>query len=256
MSASMHELEALRRRLASMEAVPAVSGARFDLGHPSLDRSLGGLSAEGLHEAYASTTADGAALNAFVLGLAMRGARGRPVVWALQDMAAREVGDPFGPGLEALGLNPDDMILVGASDPDALLAVAEEALNNPVVGAVVVAVWGELRAFTLTASRRLALAARRGRPVIVARISAEPSPSAAESRWMIRSAASTPLEANAPGRPAFLATLSRHRRGAQSRTWTLEWDRETRSFVEPTPLSGGLVPLSADRADQALRRVG
>lgn len=256
MSASVPALEALRRRLASMEAGLAVRGARFKLGHPTLDQSVGGLSSCDLHEAYASATADGAALNAFVLGLAFRAARGRPVVWAMQDMASHEVGETFGAGLSGLGLNPEDVILVCAQDAEALLAAGEEALNNPAVGAVIITAWGEARAFTLTASRRLALAARRGAPVIVARICAEAAPSAAESRWLIRSAASMPLEANAPGRPAFLATLSRHRRGAQSRTWTLEWDRETRSFVEPTPLSGGLVPLSADRADQGLRRVG
>lgn len=203
---------------------------------------------QALHDLYAASPADGVTLNAFGLGLAVEAAEGRPVVWGLHDMAAQETGRPYAPGLNEIGLRPDDLLLVRARDMQTLLAVCEEALRSPAVGAVLLSAWGESKAMSLTASRRLALAARAGEATLfLARTAAEPAPSAAESRWSVRAVASTPFEANAPGRPAFSATRLRHRGGGAPRTWTLEWDRERRVFVEPAPLPGGLVPLAAQR---------
>ena len=256
MSASVHRLEALRRRLASLEDGRRGDVHRFDFGCPALDQGLGAQGAGALHELYAETDADAPAMTAFALGLAARAARGRPIVWSLQDMTARETGEPYGLGLAELGIDPEAVLMVRVRHAADLLAVGEEALRHGGVGAVVLSAWGEAKAFTLTASRRLALAARDGTTAFLARASAQPSPGAAESRWIVRSAPSTPLEAGAPGRPAFSATLSRHRRGGEPRTWNLEWDREQRSFVEPAPLSGGVASVSADRADQGLRRAG
>ncbi|HEV2081043.1 MAG TPA: hypothetical protein VGR32_01180 [Brevundimonas sp.] len=202
----------------------------------------------GLHDVYAATSADSASTNAFALGLGVGAAGGRPVVWALQHMADQESGRPYGPGLHQMGFRPRDLLLVRVRDAAALLAVGEEALRSPAVGAVVLTAWGEARAFTLTASRRLAMAARAGGgSVFLVRAAADPAPSAAETRWSVRAVASSPLEAGAPGRPAFSATLLRSRGGEATRTWTMEWDRERRVFVEPAPLSGGLVPLAAQR---------
>lgn len=199
-----------------------------------------------LHDLYARTPADAVALNAFGLGLAVEAAQGRPVVWALHRMTEQEAGRPYAPGLNEMGLRPEDVLLVRVKDIQTLLGVGEEALRSPAVGAVVLSAWGEAKAMTLTASRRLSLAARAsGATVFLARAGAAPSPSAAETRWSIGVAPSEPLEANAPGRPVFSATLLRHRGGFAPRTWIMEWDRERRSFVEPAPLSGGLVSLAA-----------
>lgn len=249
-------LVALRARLAGMEG--------------SRPRAVGRIRASGtlptparraLHDLYSETPADAVSAAAFSLALASQAARGRPIVWGIQEMTDHEAGRPYGPGLVEMGLRPRDILLVRVRDAAALLAVGEEALRSPAVGAVVLGAWGEARAFSLTASRRLAMAARAGGgTVFLVRTAAEASPSAAETRWSIRAAASTPLEANAPGRPAFSATLLRARGGAEPRTWTTEWDRERRVFVEPTPPSGGLVPLVAQRQAGArggddLRRV-
>ena len=199
-----------------------------------------------LHDLYAETTADAVAVNAFALGLAVEAAAGRPVVWGLHRLTEQEAGRPYAPGLNEMGLRPEEVLLVRAKDIQTLLGVGEEALRSPAVGAVVLSAWGEAKAMSLTASRRLSLAARTGgATVFLARAAAAPSPSAAETRWSIRAAASTPLEADAPGHPLFSATLLRHRGGFAPRTWIMEWDRERRSFVEPAPLPGGLVPLAA-----------
>lgn len=201
-----------------------------------------------VHDLYAAAPADVAAVTAFGLGLALQAAMGRPLIWGLHDMTAQEAGRPYAPGLNEMGLRPDDMLLVRARDIQSLLSVGEEALRNPAVGAVLLSAWGEARAANLTSSRRLALAARKGKATLfLTRVAAEPAPSAAETRWSVRAAASAPMEANAPGRPAFSATRLRHRGGGAPRTWTLEWDHERRVFVESAPLSGGLVSLAAQR---------
>lgn len=204
-----------------------------------------------LHDLYATTPADAVALNAFGLGLALRAAGGRTIVWVLHDLMGQEAGRPDGQGLHEMGIAPSDLVLVSARDVTALLAAGEEALRTPAVGAVLLSAWGEAKAIGLTASRRLALAAETGGgPVFFARAAAEPAPSAAETRWAIRAAASVPLDGEAPGRPAFSATLLRHRGGGAPKTWIMEWDRERRSFIAPT-LSGGLVPLAAQRPAEA-----
>lgn len=212
----------------------------------------GGLAQGALHDLYAASPADAVTTGAFGLGLAVGAAAGRPVVWGLDAMSAQETGQPYAPGLNEMGLRPRDLLLVRARDIATLLSVGEEALRNPAVGAVVLSAWGEARAMNLTASRRLSMAARTGgATVFLVRAGAEPAPSAAESRWSIRSAASLALEAGAPGNPVFSARLQRHRGGGVPRTWTLEWDRDRRAFVETAhasaTLSGDLVPLAAQR---------
>lgn len=224
--------------------------------------------AQGLHDLYAAAPADAVAVNAFGLGLAVEAARGRPVVWAVHEAMSQETGRPYAPGLSEMGLRPLNLLLVRARDVRALLAAGEDALRSPSVGAVVLSAWGEAKAMSLTASRRLLLAAQAGGgAVFLARAGAEPAPSAAETRWSVQAVASTPLEGDTPGRPAFSATLLRHRGGVAPRTWIMEWDCERRMFVdrnaEAAPLSGGVVSLAAQRpagargagaSDDAFRR--
>lgn len=217
-------------------------------------KGFGDLARGVVHDLYAPCSADSVALGGFALGLAMRAAKGRPIVWALDEMTAQETGHPYGPGLKAMGLRVRDLVLVRVRDPLALLAVGEEALNSPAVGAVILSPWGEHRAMTLTASRRLSLAAQTsGGTLFLARTGADPAPSAAETRWSISSAPSRALDANSPGHPAFSVTLLRHRHGDAPRSWNLEWDRERRSFVEPSfdesqTLPRRLVSLAAHRS--------
>lgn len=236
------KLADLRARVASLEGGrTARRGPVFQTGFPE------GLQRQALHDLYAETPSDAVALNAFGLGLALQAASGRTIVWVLHDLMGHETGWPDGRGLRELGVNPHDLLLVMARDVRDLLMVGEEAVRTPEVGAVLLSAWGEARAIGLTASRRLSLAAGEGgSPVFFARAAADPAPSAADTRWSVRAAASVPLEGEAPGRPCFSASLLRHRGGGAPRTWIMEWDRERRSFATPT-LSGGLVPLAVQR---------
>ena len=241
------QIEQLKSRLAKLshhETGP--EPGRFTLGMDRVDAYLDpGPCLFCLHDIHAQTAADAVAANAFALGLASRATCDRPLVWVFQNLASQEAGGLHGPGLHEWGLRPENVLVVRVRDTTALLAAGEEALKSGAAGAVLMSGWGEAKAMTLTASRRLALAARAGSSTgIVVRAAATAMPSAAETRWSIRAALSTALEAGAPGRPAFVAALTRSRQGAAPAEWTLEWDRETRAFCEPASVSGRLVPLS------------
>ncbi len=239
LSALKTRLEALERSGGRRKNMP-VRGAGDDAFAP--------WATEVLHELYAAAPPDAVAVNALGLGLALQAAARRPVVWVMHEMMAQEAGRPHGSGLHEMGLTPRDLLLVRTRDVQTLLAVGEEALRSPAVGAVLLSAWGEAKAFSLTASRRLALAAETGGATLfMARAGAAPCPSAAETRWSVRSCASEPLEDGAPGRPSFSVTLLRRRGSGATGTWIMEWDREQRIFRPPASLSGDLVPLVAQR---------
>jgi protein ImuA len=238
-------LDHLRRQLSALEPRPCAPVRSFRLGVEALDERLGAVRADAVHEVLPEAPRQAVAAQGFALGLASRAAGA--IVWILQTTGRSEMGEPFGPGLSAWGLDPADLILVRAPDAASLLAAGEEALRSGAAGAVIMSGWGEAKVHGLTASRRLMMAARSGSTLgLLVRANAEPAPSAAETRWSIASAPSEPLPANAPGRPAFRARLLRSRSGAPPGEWTLEWDRETRRFVTPSA-SGGLVSRPADR---------
>ncbi|QEL26468.1 hypothetical protein FQV39_07755 [Bosea sp. F3-2] len=251
-----------------------------------MDEALnGGLARAALHEIYAAEVADLATATGFALGLALRAGAAeekiaeRPILWARQDFVDAEAGRLHAPGLNELGLDPARLLLVRARDGESVLRAGAEAARCPALGAVLIEPWGEPRAFDLTASRRLALAAEgSGVPVLLLRVAAAETPSAARTRWQVRALASRALEANAPGAPAFVVRLLRQRGGAAEREWHVEWDRDRRTFAERSlfdrsdrlasrtdhaaPLSRPLVPLpgdgqvAADGRDSGLRRAG
>lgn len=222
-----------------------------------------------LHEVFAPGSADAAAAAGFALGLAMRAAQGRPILWARQDFLDGEAGWLSGTGLSAFGLDPGALVTVRARDATSVLRALAEGGRCPALGAAIGETWGDPPVIDLTATRRLSLAARgSGVTLILLRLGASPASSAAETRWEARAAPSLPLEANAPGPPAFAATLLRHRAGTPGRTWILEWDRDRRTFREiasqrslaAAPLPRPVAALPAGRPDRAgegeFRRAG
>ena len=241
-------LEALRRRLARMEGQEPSDAGRFDLGHTHADACLGGLNRRALHEVQAASGADLATADGFALGLAARSAGDGFIVWIVQAMTTTETGLPYGEGLADWGLDPSRMLFVRTRDAQSLLAASEDALKSGAPGAVVMSVWAEPKALNLTATRRLALAAREsGTAAILVRSGVNGQAGASETRWTITSVPSRALEAGAPGRPALTARLDKNRTGAKPGQWMMEWCRDGRGFTDLAPLSGGLVPLAAQR---------
>ncbi len=262
-------IEQLKARLASLSRPESrdergAPPGRFTLGLEAVDRHLDpGPCFFRLHDIHARSGPDAVAANAFALGLANRACGERPLLWVFQDRAGQEAGALSGAGLHEWGLRPETLLVVRVRDATAMLAAGEEALKSGAVGAVLMSGWGEAKAISLTASRRLALAAQAGRSTgFLVRASAVACPSAAETRWSVAAALSTGLEAGAPGRPAFTVALTRSRQGAVPAEWTMEWDREARAFREPAPLSGRLVsaavfgPAAARGGTTGLRRTG
>ena len=244
-------LSQIRQNLAALQPRRPARGKTFQLG-PEVrqgrpdGRRPDGWRADALHEVLAAAPRHAVAAQGFALALAMR-ASPDAIVWIAQSGGRSEMGELYGPGLSAWGLDPANLLLVRVPDAAALLASGEEALRSGAAGAVILSGWGEAKAYSLTASRRLMMAAQTGSSLgVLVRANAQPAPSAAETRWSVAAAPSVPLPAQAPGRPAFLARLLRSRSGAPPGEWRLEWDRETRALVDPAA-SGGLVSLPADR---------
>ena len=261
----------LRRSLAeaALRSAPA-AGERVSLGLAGLDEVLGGgLARAALHEVYAPGTPDLAAATGFAVGLAIRAAGQRPILWVRQDYLDSETGTLHPPGLSELGLDPARVLLVRARDAEGVLRAGAEAARCGALGAALIEPWGDPRLFDLTATRRLSLAAEgSGVATLLLRASASQSASAARTRWLVQSLPSRALEANAPGDPAFRIRLLRHRGGLGECEWRVEWSRDRQCFAERTgypersvlpqkpvhtwpspdvaPLSRPLVPLPAD----------
>jgi protein ImuA len=225
------------------------------------------LATHALHEFYAAAEADGTALISVVSALA-HGARSAFTLWIRHAGMDRACGLPYPPGLVEFGLDPARIILVQTRDVQAALQAGLEGARCAALGAVLIELHGEARLYDLTASRRLALAARAsGTPVLLARTAAMPVPSAAETRWRVCARISQALSAHAPGKPAFELTLLRARNGQGDMRYHLEWDRDARVFNNrhaaasttpdtqhdriDTPLPGLVVPVSFNRPDAA-----
>ncbi|WP_017669796.1 hypothetical protein [Blastomonas sp. AAP53] len=281
MSPFRDSLESLKSRIARIERVQA-AGAQAQAagyvrtGHDGIDAALGGGLARGrVHEVFAGEADDAGCATGFVVALALR--LGGTLVWLRESQAEKQGGRLHAPGLAEIGLHPAQVILGIMPDPLAVLRAAADVVRCPEVSVAVVELWREPRLLDLTASRRLALAAEAsGVTVIALRIAAVPSPSAAQTRWQVAAAPSLPMEANAPGYPAWGIELLRQRGRPAGGRWRVEWNREQACLADASPsggaagntagtggaaaLSGAVLPLSAGRpagpAATPLRRAG
>ena len=161
----------LRRRLAAVEAreSPRVSWPPPErTAEPAAQGLLEGLTQDlargNLTEILPARPRDVGAAAGFSFALALCAAAVRPggkVVWIIEDMAADEIGLPYGAGLEALGADSTRLIFARTRSAKETLWAMEEALKSR-AAAVIGESWLAPRAYDLTASRRLLLAARRG----------------------------------------------------------------------------------------------
>lgn len=216
-------IAALRARIRRIEQGRAAGDrhrAVLPFGLPALDDHLpeGGLARGALHEIMGGgpDAPHGAAAALFAAGLLAR--LPGPVLWCL---SARDL---FAPGLAGVGLHPDRVLYAETGTETALLAVMEEGLRHRGLAAVI----GELARLSLTASRRLQLAAQAsGVLALVLRrrrhcAEAEQSGgSAALTRWRITALPTPPLPAPGLGRPRWRLELLRCRGGREA-SWIVE----------------------------------
>jgi protein ImuA len=234
-----------------LRTTPCTSGdKRFvTFGDDATDARVGGgLMQQALHEFFAASVEDGNATACLAAMLAVRNCpAGRPVIWVRESRCTGRIGRLYAAGLHELGCDPGRVLLVDAPDSRAVLRAGADIVKCGQVGAVIIEPWGKAPLLDLTASRRLSMAAAAsGVPVLVVRVDAVPAPSAAQTRWQIASAPSSPLAGGAPGHPAFDITLLRHRGGFAGFEARLEWNRDIRSFAA---LSGGVPAAATVRTD-------
>ncbi|MEQ9811481.1 MAG: hypothetical protein RLO50_01775 [Azospirillaceae bacterium] len=153
-------LAVLKARIARIERGGARRWPAVSLGLEAVDGWLpdGGLRQGALHEVMGAP--DQAASLGFLAGLAARCAAARrgPVLWIVPHLAL------YPPGLAAIGLGPERLILATVRQAQARLWALEEAARTPALGAAV----ADLADLDLTAGRRLQLAAEEsGVPVLV-----------------------------------------------------------------------------------------
>ncbi|WP_242117024.1 ImuA family protein [Sphingomonas lacusdianchii] len=252
-------LSALKLRVAAMERrAPVGKAVRVATGHGDIDAALAGGIARGrLHEIFALEGGDAGSATGFAGMLSIR--LGGGIVWLREESAVRGGGHLHAPGLVEIGVDPARLLLGVLPNALSVLRAAADVVRCAGVGVAVIELHRDPKVLDLTASRRLALAAEEsGVAALLLRIAATPVASAADTRWAVRSCASQPLPANAPGHPTFDLELLRQRgRGADGR-WQVEWNREQAVFTSPTP-SGVVVAVPARRPAAApipLRRAG
>lgn len=272
-------MDFLHRRIAAIEtrggAGPASPSSglhrddrpRVSLGERcSLDWMLnGGLCRGALHEIVPAGVGDAAAAFGFATALAARFAAkaGPPssLVCILEQGAERETGAPYGPGLLLHGIDPSRLVLVHARDAKESLWSMEEALKCRALAAVIAEIRALEKAYDLTASRRLVLAAQKsGTPglLLAPKMARGASlfSSGAETRFEIssRTGAHIPPASGRlplPGLASWSIRIVKARAGPhgfgfdRDRTVGLSWDHEKACFRDAFPLA--LVPLPRDR---------
>jgi protein ImuA len=248
-------LQQLRQSLASLDPSLAPRLAdqerRVNLG-PPIDASLGGGLARGaLHELAPAAPIHLGAASGFAIALAAlaAGRRGE-VLWVATDFAAGEGGGPYGPGLDLFGLPSARLLMLRVPRPLDVLWAMEEALRCRALACTVAELTGEGGEADLTATRRLALAAREGGLSfgLLIRHRATAVPSAAATRWQIAAAPSEPDAYGGLGRTRFDLTLSKNRRGPSGR-WLIEWNHHECVFEQAVSL--GVASATLDRPDRA-----
>ena len=229
-------LEGLRARIGRIESRFSRSGEGpgiFSLGASAIDDALpwGGLPVAALHEVLAQHKS---AASGFCAGLLARLSASRgTVLWC-----RRGRGGLYGPGLAAFGFAPERLILVRARNDTEVLWVLEEGLRSRSL----VAVLGETDAVSMTAARRLQLAAESGETCAFLLRSAhakiEPGPAA--TRWRIGAVPSIGDEDEmrpGPGNSRWRVDLLKCRSGVPGvalvqkggsafglpRSWLVEW---------------------------------
>jgi protein ImuA len=221
---------------------PAIS-----LGFPAVDAVLGGgLRPGALHEVFAEDWGAGG----FATCLAILALGKKPLFWIRPDYEALEYGALSATGLLELGGDPRKLFLLRAPDAGDALSATADILACPHVGAIVLELCGAPRCLDLVASRRLALLAEEsGVTLFLLRQGALSQPSAATTRWQVRSLSSHPQDDDW-GAPRFTARLTRHRLGGLS-DFTLQWDSENATFHQAAAHSGAVAAAPADRPAEA-----
>jgi len=260
MGAASPRLQHLRQALAGLDPTLAPhlheEERTLRLGVPAIDAALGGgLPCGALHEIAPPAPIHLAAATGYAAALASLAAgKCGEVLWIATDFAAHEAGGPYGPGLDLFGLPAQRLVVLRVPRTVDALWATEEALRCRALAGVITELSDDAAA-DLTATRRLALAARDGMGFgLLIRHRATDAPSAAATRWEISAGTSRPDAFGGLGSASFDLSLVKNRRGPSGR-WSITWDHHERTFH--AAISLGVAAAARDRSNRApLRHTG
>lgn len=225
------QIEALRRAIADIERGTQGCGRprRVATGFPAIDQDLpdGGLALGAVHEI------SGPLAHGFAARILTH--LSGPVLWFRTKTEPTQL---YAPALKAVGCHVEHWFIAYTATPKDLLWGLEEGLRSGAVDAVI----GEpTTPLSLTASRRLQLAAERGKALglIVSGQRADPeasgqlSPSTLTSRWHI-SPAPNPIPDTSPHWQVRLLKL----RNASSASWSVQPTPPTHPHMQPAKTLG------------------
>lgn len=252
-----HRAEALahlRRLLPTLEdQAPGRRPLAFAI--PEIDAVLprGGLDRGLVHEIAPTAVTDwGAALGftAALLGQALAAEAG-PALLVVSEQGFAGAGEPYGHGLNGLGLSPDRLIFIQTGGDLDALWVMEEVLRARAAAAAVGCLGGKL---DLKASRRLHRAAGGAGLSLILRPAAADEPNAAATRWRVASAPAIRDRYGAFSGWRWQVDLERCRNGRPG-SWLVEFDHASHCIR----LAGTLADRAlSDGAEEGtgLRRAG
>ncbi len=218
----------LRRLLPRLEGF----SRPLPFGLATIDAHLpeGGLTCGGLHEIVPE--AEGATPSAFgfmfgfMAAVLSRLPKTQPLVCVVPNHGRRPHGRLYGHGLNALGLDPGQLILVETAHRKETLWAIEEALHSMAPAAVT----GAIDKLDLRTSQRLQLAATdTGLPLFLLRPAATLESSAAATRWRIGTAEAARDRYGLVVRPRWHLHLERCRNGRPGH-WVVEYDHVAHRF--------------------------
>lgn len=245
------QLDRLRARIRQLEgfggALDKTRRRVLPFGIDAIDSRLpgGGLARGALHDVFADDAGIATAFCALLAGRLAQpsdddGDSSGTILWCERPWTL-DAGALYGPALMSFGIDPAQVILVRARrDADVLWAM-EEGLRCPRLAVVI----GEIADMSLTASRRLQLAAGESgvtaltlRPRMRSRTD-RPAPSAAATRWRLdavdhddfSTTTDRTIDTAPPGLGAARWRAEMFRcRGGESASWMMEWNDETGDF--------------------------
>ncbi len=245
--------EALRGHIARLEnSVPQFSGSRsrgqnWTFGVVDIDAHLPeqGLARSGLHDISPRSYGDIPAAMRVTLAMAIRRlsdpVERRPLLWCRVVREVREYGNLYGHGIESMGLPRHRFVTVTLKRPVDALWVAEEALKSGAVAIVIADV--DAKHTSLTATRRLSLAAQTGRATgLMVFTTPQSGSTSSHTRWIASASRSQPppYDLHAPGKPSWNLELVRAR-GGRPGAWVVEWQNAPHRFNLVSKLRSGEV---------------
>jgi protein ImuA len=247
----------LLHHLKSADPAHGTVSRALRLGVHVIDAALGGgLLFGALHELSPRASTHFGAAAGFALALASLRQGSKQTLWIQQEFAVAGAGALYGPGLDLIGLPSEQFLILRVSRAQDALWAMEETLKCRAAVTVVAELRDDGPWTDLTATRRLALAARESGGIgflLRHRSSAAPSPAA--TRWEIAAVSGARDRFGGLGPATFALSLVKNRRGPCAR-WLVAWNHHERVFSPALSLGVAAAAGNGSNPARPRRRAG